>query len=117
MARLIDAALFLTVEEFRRRPLIGVQPWSLANKLTTADLVECLDEVLDRVRSGERFAIEQEGEVVAEIGPRAAKSGITWGEFLDMYFEWPRPDDRFADDLEAIQAEQGTLPEPPEWPD
>lgn len=91
----------------------------LANKLSVVDLASSLDEVLERVRSGERFAIEQGGEVVAEIGPHTAKPGITWEEFVTRFYELPRPDDRFADDLEAIVAERelDMLPEPPEWPD
>jgi antitoxin (DNA-binding transcriptional repressor) of toxin-antitoxin stability system len=90
---------------------------TVAETLTVADLAESLLEVLERVRGGERFTIESEGEVIATIIPPSTAPTLTWGEFLATYHELPRPDDRFADDLEAIQAEQGLMPEPPEWPD
>jgi hypothetical protein len=42
---------------------------------------------------------------------------MTWGEFVATYHARPRPDDEFADDLEAILAEREMLNEAPEWPD
>jgi antitoxin (DNA-binding transcriptional repressor) of toxin-antitoxin stability system len=85
--------------------------------LTVADLATSLTEVLERVRGGERFVIERDGEVIATIAPPEGKPGITWGEFLATYHERPRPDDRFTDDLEAILAEREMLTDGPEWPD
>jgi antitoxin (DNA-binding transcriptional repressor) of toxin-antitoxin stability system len=90
---------------------------TVAETLTVEDLATSLLDVLERVRCGEQFTIERDGEVIATLGPPLVPRGITWGEFLATYHELPRPDDRFADDLEAIQAEQGLMPEPPEWPD
>jgi len=90
---------------------------AVADRMTVADLATNLVEVLERVRDGERIEIERDGEVIATIGPPNVKSGITWGEFLASYHERPRPDDRFADDLEAILAEREMINEPPEWPD
>lgn len=87
------------------------------NTLTEAELAERLDEVLDRASQGEEFGIERDGDVFATIGPPPAKPGITWGEFLATYHLRPRPDDRFADDLEAILAEREVISEGPEWPD
>jgi antitoxin (DNA-binding transcriptional repressor) of toxin-antitoxin stability system len=88
----------------------------VAEKMTVADLATNLTEVLDRVREGEQFQIERDGEIIATIRPSDFKPGITWGEFVATYHLRPRPDDRFADDLDAIQAEQG-IAEVPEWPD
>jgi hypothetical protein len=84
----------------------------VAVKLTEAALAERLDEVMDRASQGEVFAIERDGEVIALIRPPAssAQPGITWGEFVAKYRDLPRPDDRFADDLEAILAEQRSAP-------
>jgi antitoxin (DNA-binding transcriptional repressor) of toxin-antitoxin stability system len=83
----------------------------ITDKLTEAALAERLDEVLDRASQGEAFAIERDGEVIAVIGPPtpSAQPGITWGEFVAKYRDLPRPDDRFADDLEAILAERNKM--------
>ncbi len=91
----------------------------VTDKLTEAALAERLDEVLDRASQGEEFAIERDGEVIAVIRPPApnAQLGITWGEFVAKYPDLPRPDDRFADDLEAILAERELISDGPEWPD
>ena len=91
----------------------------VSTRLTAKDLTTNLDEVLARVRDGERFEIEQDGEVIAAIVPESDKPGITWGEFVATYFDRPRPDDRFVEDMEAIIAEreQDLLPGPPAWPD
>jgi antitoxin (DNA-binding transcriptional repressor) of toxin-antitoxin stability system len=76
------------------------------NSFTEVELVERLDEVLDRASQGEEFAIERDGEVIAILGPLPVKPGITWGEFVAKNPDLPKPDDRFADDLEAILAER-----------
>jgi antitoxin (DNA-binding transcriptional repressor) of toxin-antitoxin stability system len=89
----------------------------VAERLTVADLTTNLAEVLERARHGEEFTIERDGEVIATLGPPSVKPGITWGEFLATYHKRPRPDDRFADDLEAILAEREMLTDGPEWPD
>ncbi len=89
----------------------------VAETLTEAALAERLDEVLDRASQGEEFAIERDGEVFAILGPPPVKPGITWGEFIAKYPDLPRPDDRFADDLEAILAEREMMTDGPEWPD
>jgi antitoxin (DNA-binding transcriptional repressor) of toxin-antitoxin stability system len=89
----------------------------VTDKLTEAALAERLDEMLERASQGEEFAIERDGEVIATIGPPSVQLGITWGEFVAKYRDLPRPDPGFADDLEAIQAEQPPMTAPPEWPD
>ena len=88
----------------------------VAERLTLADLAAGLTEVLERVSHGERFMIERDGEVIATLTPPELNRGITWGEFVATYHERPRPDERFADDLEAILAEREMLSDPPEWP-
>ncbi len=63
-----------------------------------------LPDILDRVRqSGERFVIESGGKPIAMLSPVAAKPGVTGRELTDALRDVPRPDDQFADDLEAIQ--------------
>ena len=88
----------------------------VAERLTLADLAAGLTEVLERVSHGERFMIERDGEVIATLTPPELDRGITWGEFVATYHKRPRPDERFADDLEAILAEREMLSDPPEWP-
>jgi antitoxin (DNA-binding transcriptional repressor) of toxin-antitoxin stability system len=89
----------------------------VTDRLTVADLETRLNDVLERVRRGEQFAIERDGKVIASIIPPNLRPSITWGEFVSTYHMRPRPDDRFADDLEAILAEREMLSDPPEWPD
>jgi antitoxin (DNA-binding transcriptional repressor) of toxin-antitoxin stability system len=89
----------------------------VAERLTVANLETSLTEVLERVHRGEEFAIERDGEVIASLGPPNIKPTITWGEFVAIYNDLPRPDPGFADDLERIQAEQPPMADPPEWPD
>ena len=85
--------------------------------ISVTDLERGLAEVLDRVRDqGERFVVEREGRPVATIAPVPGQPSITWGEFVALLRELPRPDPEFVDDLEAIQAAQ-PLAELPEWPD
>lgn len=85
--------------------------------ISVAELERGLADVLDRVRDrGERFAVERDGQRVATIVPAAAKPAMTWAGFVAHLRDAPRPDDAFADDLEAIQASQGQF-EVPEWPD
>jgi antitoxin (DNA-binding transcriptional repressor) of toxin-antitoxin stability system len=88
----------------------------VAERLTKAELARCLPEVLDRVRSGERFAIEQDGEIIAEIIPLSAERGRSMRDFARKLAELPRLDDDFAADVESAGAI--LLPiKIPEWPD
>ena len=87
----------------------------MATRITSTELARNLSDILSRARyKGEQFIIERNGETVATLGP--ATKPITWREFVEWWVN-NRPDDWFADDLEAIHAEMNQpLPEPPEWP-
>jgi antitoxin (DNA-binding transcriptional repressor) of toxin-antitoxin stability system len=88
-----------------------------AERIPLADLAARLPEVLRRVREhGERFVIADNGEAVAELRPAEGPGAVTWTEFVGLLRSLPRPDDRFADDLEAIQASQEPVRPPPQWP-
>ncbi len=91
----------------------------METKISPHDLAEGLDDILSRVRDGgERFVVELDGGTLAVIAAMVQQPGLTWGEFLATYHtNWPRPDDQFADDLEAIRASQPPVPEPSAWPD
>ena len=90
----------------------------MSNRLSTTELVDRLPDILARVRDrGEHFVIERDGEPVATLAPPAASRGITLRELAERLADLDWPDDGFADDLEAIQAEMNRQRvEPPEWP-
>ena len=88
--------------------------------VTATELAKNLSDILSRVKyKGERFEVRRNGEVVALLGPQAAEKVATFGDFLDFMRDGPRPDDQFADDLEAVLAELPKIDfsEYPEWPD
>lgn len=84
----------------------------VAETLTEAAFAERLDELLDRASRGEEFALERDGEVFAIVGPPPGTSAVTRGESVAKYPKAPRPDDQFADDLEAVRASQGVAERP-----
>jgi len=85
----------------------------METKISAADLESGLSDVLDRIRDrGERFVVECDGEAIAVLAPSAPKPGITWGEFVALLRDLPRPDPGFADDLEKIHAWQGMVGRP-----
>ena len=88
----------------------------MAGTLTVTDLVTSLTDILDRVRDGERFLIERDGEVVATIAPPSRLPGITERELAARLGDLMPPGDGFGDDLEAIQAAQppASAPERPD---
>lgn len=84
--------------------------------ITDAELKDDLSDVLSRVRyRGEQFRIERDGEPVAVLAPANPPTRFTVNDFIALLTRLPRPDDAFADDLEAIHAAQGNA-EAPEWP-
>ena len=88
----------------------------MERRITATELARNLSDVLSRVRyRRERFVVERNGELVASLGPVDAAPGITVAELFERLRSISRPDERFADDLEAIQAGQPRV-ELPEWP-
>ena len=87
----------------------------METSITATGLARSLSDVLNRVRyKGERFLITRNGEPVGALGPtEPAKKKMPMGELLAFLKEnWP--DDKFADDLEAVHS----LQQPagmPEW--
>jgi antitoxin (DNA-binding transcriptional repressor) of toxin-antitoxin stability system len=85
--------------------------------ITATELARNLSQVLNRVRyKGETFRVLRGTDVVAEIGPPPADLRFTAKDFVDLLRRLPRPDDKFADDLEWIRNNQPPLGSPPEWP-
>ena len=81
-------------------------------------LAQNLSDVLNRVHyRGDRFIVERNGETVATLEAAKPVRPVSLREIAAKLAAIPRPDDRFADDLEAIHAEMNKpIPEPPEWP-
>lgn len=74
--------------------------------VTATELAKNLSDILNRVKyKGERFEVHRNGEVIAQLGPPFPEKAVTFGDFLDFMRHGPRPDDQFADDLEAVLAE------------
>lgn len=79
----------------------------METRITATQLARSLSDVLNRVRyRGERFIVERNGEPLATLGPAGPPRALTGREFLELLRHLPRPDDRFADDLEEIQRSQ-----------
>jgi antitoxin (DNA-binding transcriptional repressor) of toxin-antitoxin stability system len=88
----------------------------MERRISATELAKNLSDVLSRIRyRGERFVVERNGEPVASLGPVGAAPGITVAELFERLRTISRPDERFTDDLETIQASQPRV-EFPEWP-
>ena len=86
----------------------------METKITATDLAKSLSDVLNRVRyRGERFIIERNGEPIATLAPVGPAPGATLSEIVSRLKGLRMPGDGFADDLEAIQAEQQPIGESP----
>ncbi len=88
-----------------------------ATTITATELARNLSDILNRVRyKGERFLVERNGEVAAEIKPPPVSRTITWGEFVKLWESLPKPDPGFWDDVEeAHRLMNQPLQEPPSW--
>lgn len=90
----------------------------METRITVAELTASLAEVLARVcEHGERFVIEEDGRVIAALGPQPAGPRRTAREVFAGLEGVHMPGDGYADDLEWAIKNQGPLPEPPAWPD
>lgn len=72
-------------------------------------------KLLNRVRyQGESFVITRGGEEVARLAPPAApEPAVTLRSLLERLRQVPPPDEGFAREVEAIQADQPSLPSDP----
>jgi prevent-host-death family protein len=84
-------------------------------RISATELGRHLSDILNRVRyRHERFVVERNGEAIATLAP-VVRSDFTFEDFIELLKRAPRPDDQFAGDLEAVQAEQPPA-SMPEWP-
>jgi prevent-host-death family protein len=85
--------------------------------ISATELSRRISDILNRVKyRGERFVVQRNGESIAVLHPMDLRPGITVSEFIARAGDLKLRDDGFADNLEAVQAEQG-LAEITEWPD
>lgn len=88
--------------------------------VTATELAKNFSDILNRVKYyGEHFEVRRNGETIATLDPKVPDKIVTFGDFLTFMRDGPRPDDQFADDLEAVLAELPKIDfsEYPEWPD
>lgn len=92
-------------------------PYDAETIITVTQLAEQLPDVLDRVeRLGERFVVQERGVAIARIVATARRPAAVVAEVIAEIGDLPAVGDGFADDLEAVQAEQGPA-ELRDWPD
>jgi antitoxin (DNA-binding transcriptional repressor) of toxin-antitoxin stability system len=84
--------------------------------LSVADLAERLEDVLNRVIAGERFAIERDGVPIAVIVPPADPERGTLRELALRLTALPPLDDAFEADVKAAR-DNLLPPRDVEWPD
>jgi antitoxin (DNA-binding transcriptional repressor) of toxin-antitoxin stability system len=88
----------------------------MTTRIRATDLARNLSDILNRIAyQGERFVVERNGQVIAEIGPAERPGHTTVGELYELLGRLNRPDEDFARDLEDVQANQGKG-EYREWP-
>lgn len=87
----------------------------MVTKVSVTELATALTDTRERVRRGERVAVERDGLVVAVIVPPDPAPTITWRVLAEALRDVPPLDDEFADDLAAIRAAQQPA-RVPEWP-
>jgi antitoxin (DNA-binding transcriptional repressor) of toxin-antitoxin stability system len=81
--------------------------------ITATEAARRLSDLLNRVRyRGERFQILRGGEVVAQLVP-AVQTSLDVQGLCTLLGRLRSVDDRFASDLERIQAEQPPAPGDP----
>ncbi len=89
----------------------------MATTLNERDFGRALSEIIERVRDGERFVIERDGEKLAVLSPPPSEPpGITGQELTERIGHLFMPGDGFADDVEAGRASLVPARIPP-WPE
>ena len=86
-----------------------------AHRISATRAARSFSEILNRVRyRGETFLVERNREPVCRIEPVRRRRPLTTDNFGEFWQGLPRPDDRFADDLERVHNLFRELP-PSAW--
>jgi antitoxin (DNA-binding transcriptional repressor) of toxin-antitoxin stability system len=82
--------------------------------ITATEAARSFSDILNRIRYGnESFVVTRGGSPVCRMVPVDDQPMATVNDLLDYLEDAGRPDERFAGDLEAIQASQPKLPPSP----
>lgn len=88
----------------------------VAERLTAEDLANRSEEIVEGVRTGQRYLIVMRNTVIGEIIPISEKAGVTLRDLAAEFAYLPPLDDDFGADVRLARMFQ--LPqEPPERPD
>jgi antitoxin (DNA-binding transcriptional repressor) of toxin-antitoxin stability system len=88
----------------------------MESRVTTKELTEHLDDVIERVnRSGVALVLERNGEPVLRLAP--ANNKVATGKDLRRLFElFPPPDDAFLSDVRRSAGEPSDQVPGSPWP-
>jgi antitoxin (DNA-binding transcriptional repressor) of toxin-antitoxin stability system len=82
-----------------------------AKRITAARAARSFSEIINRVKyRGESFIVERNREPICRIEPVGRRVPVTTDNFEEFWKRLPRPDKRFADDLEEIHGLFRKLP-------
>lgn len=85
------------------------------NRIAATKAVRSFSEILNRVKyRGESFIVERNRVPICRIEPVGRRKSLTADSLGEFWKSRPRPDDRFADDLEEIHNLFHSLP-PSAW--
>ena len=83
-----------------------------ARRISAAQAARSFSEILNRVKyRGESFIVERNREPVCRIEPVRRREPLTTDRFDAFWKSIPRPDDKFADDLEEIHGQFRDMPD------
>jgi antitoxin (DNA-binding transcriptional repressor) of toxin-antitoxin stability system len=74
-----------------------------ARRINATVAARSFSELLNRVKyRGESFVVERNRVPICRIEPVGRREPVTTDNFSDFWLGLPRPDDKFADDLEEV---------------
>jgi antitoxin (DNA-binding transcriptional repressor) of toxin-antitoxin stability system len=83
-------------------------------RVTATQAARTFSNLVNRVRySGEAFVVERGGEIVCRVVPVVPPVQRTVADLVRLLRVAPRPDERFAEDLEKITRKQPAMPRTP----
>ena len=83
-------------------------------RVSATQAARTFSSLVNRVRyHGEAFVVERGGEVVCRVVPAVAPVQRTVADLVRLLRAAPRPDERFAEDLEKITRKQPVMPRAP----
>jgi antitoxin (DNA-binding transcriptional repressor) of toxin-antitoxin stability system len=88
----------------------------METRVSATQAARTFSRLVNRVRfRGEAFVVVRGGEVVCRVVPVVPPAQRTVADLVRLLHTAPRPDERFAEDLEKITRKQPAMPRAP-WP-